>query len=140
MRAVAGRFHVSVGTVHLWVHRAAGQRLDQVDWSAKRPGCRVAPNRTSPALERRILQLRDILRRESLLGECGAATIHAALVHAARGPVPGIRTIGRILVRHGRIDRRQRVRRPPPPPGWYLPDVAAHRAEVDLFDVVEDLK
>lgn len=140
LRAVARRFHVSVRTVHVWVERAAGRRLDQVDWRGRAPGCRVAPNRTPAEIERWILQLRDTLRHESILGEYGAATIHATLQAATASPVPAIRTISRILVRHGRVDRRQRVRRPPPPPGWYLPEVAAHRAEVDLFDVLEDLK
>jgi hypothetical protein len=32
------------------------------------------------------------------------------------------------------------VRRPAPPRGWYLPEVAAGRAEVDCFDFIEDLK
>jgi hypothetical protein len=32
------------------------------------------------------------------------------------------------------------VRRPAPPKGWYLPDVAAGSAEVDCFDFIEDLK
>jgi len=32
------------------------------------------------------------------------------------------------------------VRRPAPPKGWYLPEVAAGRAEVDCFDFIEDLK
>ena len=34
---------------------------------------------------------------------------------------------------------RHRTRRPPPPPGWYLPDVAAAEAELDSFDIVEGL-
>jgi hypothetical protein len=50
-----------------------------------------------------------------------------------------VRTIGRILLRRGALDGRQRVRRPPPPPGWYLPDVAAGKAELDSFDIVEGL-
>ena len=39
-------------------------------------------------------------------------------------PLPSVRTIGRILERRGALDGRRRVRRPAPPPGWYLPDVA----------------
>jgi hypothetical protein len=53
--------------------------------------------------------------------------------------IPCIRTIGRILARNGVLDGRRRVRRPPPPRGWYLPDVAALRAEIDSFDVITDL-
>ncbi len=51
--------------------------------------------------------------------------------------MPSVRTIARILERRGALDGQRRVRRPPPPPGWYLPDVAARQAELDSFDVVE---
>src|SRR5262249_45111084 len=34
---------------------------------------------------------------------------------------------------------RRRTRRPPPPKGWYLPDVAQAVAELDSFDLVEGL-
>jgi hypothetical protein len=37
------------------------------------------------------------------------------------------------------FDGRKRQRRPPPPTGWYLPDVASGSAELDQFDFVEDL-
>jgi len=37
------------------------------------------------------------------------------------------------------LDGRRRTRRPPPPRGWYLPDVAAAQAELDSFDIVEGL-
>jgi hypothetical protein len=53
--------------------------------------------------------------------------------------VPSVRTIGRILVRRGALDVQRRVRRPPPPVGWYLPDVALRRADVDSVDAIEDL-
>jgi hypothetical protein len=57
----------------------------------------------------------------------------------ARGNVvPCVRTIARVLARHG-VVRIRRVRRPPPPPGWYLPDLASGRAELDAFDFVEGL-
>jgi hypothetical protein len=52
---------------------------------------------------------------------------------------PSLRTIGRILARRGAVDARQRVRRRPPRLGWYLPEVAAARAEVDRVDLVEGL-
>jgi hypothetical protein len=44
-----------------------------------------------------------------------------------------------MLARRGALDARQRVRRRPPPRGWYLPEVAAQRAEVESLDVVEGL-
>lgn len=50
-----------------------------------------------------------------------------------------MRTIGRILDRHGALDYRQRVRRPAPPRGWHWPDVVAGQAELDSFDIVEGL-
>jgi len=139
-RATARRFGVSLRTVQVWVARARGQRLDRVDWSNRAPGRRVPINRTPLGLERQILALRDELREDSLLGEYGAAAIYRALQADGLAPAPSIRTIGRILARHGRVDRRQRVRRPPPPPGWHLPAVAQRLADLDLFDVIEDLK
>jgi hypothetical protein len=53
--------------------------------------------------------------------------------------VPSVSTIGRVLERRGALDGQRRIRRPPPPRGWYVPDVAAGRAELDSFDVVEGL-
>jgi len=48
--------------------------------------------------------------------------------------------IDRILGRWGVLDRVHRVRRPPPPRGWYLPAVAEGEAELDCLDFSEDLK
>lgn len=73
-------------------------------------------------------------------GEYGAVAIQEALRTEGVHPVPSIRTVGRILVRAGAIDARQRVRRPAPPPGWHLPVVAQRAAELEQFDVIEDLK
>ena len=39
----------------------------------------------------------------------------------------------------GSAGRPPRTRRPPPPRGWYLPDVAGALAELDSFDIVEGL-
>jgi hypothetical protein len=50
-----------------------------------------------------------------------------------------VRTINRILDRRGALDGKRRTRRPPPPKGWYLPDVAAGTAELDSIDIVEGL-
>jgi hypothetical protein len=53
--------------------------------------------------------------------------------------IPSVRTINRILQRRGALDSRTRTRRPAPPTGWYLPDVAAARSELDSIDGVEGL-
>jgi len=50
-----------------------------------------------------------------------------------------VRTIGRILERRGALDGAKRVRRPPPQPGWHLPDVASGNVELDSFDTVTGL-
>lgn len=138
LREVARRFDVSVGMVHRWVRRAAGQRLDRVNWADRshRPN-RV--QRTPPAVEDLVLTVREELRRDSDLGEFGAPAIHRALVTRGLPHAPAVRTIGRILDRRGALDGRTRQRRPPPPRGWYLPPVVRAQAELDSFDVIEDL-
>src|SRR5205823_8232048 len=69
----------------------------------------------------------------------GAAAIQDALRQRQVQPLPSLRTINRILARRGALDGHRRVRRPPPPRGWYLPAVAARQAELDSFDIVEGL-
>jgi hypothetical protein len=96
-----------------------------------------ASNRTDEPLEQLILEIRETLKT-SALGEIGAQAIHRSLQE--RGArAPSIRTIGRILSRTGALDGRRRIRRESPPPGWYLPDLAARRAELDSFDAVVGL-
>ncbi len=137
-RSVARRFGVSLHTVQRWVARAHGQRLDRVDWTDQRTRRPRAPNRTPPAVEAHVLRVRHTLHH-SVLGEVGAVAIAAAL--DARGqPAPSVRTIGRILARHGQVDHHRRRREPPPPPGWHLPAVGTRAAELDLFDFIEMLK
>jgi len=51
-----------------------------------------------------------------------------------------VRTIGRILRRNGLLDGQRRTRRAAPPPGWYLPVAAQQLAEIESFDVIEDLR
>lgn len=142
MRAVAARHGVSLATVQRWVVRAGDQQLDRVDWSETRGG-RRAVQATPPDVEELVLQLRRELRDQSDLGEFGAAAIHRTLVERQQvlglATVPAIRTIGRILERRGVLDAGRRVRRPAPPRGWYLAEVAAGRAELDSFDIVEGL-
>lgn len=136
LRVVAREFGVHVSTVSFWVERSAGQRLDRFSFADHKRG--RAWNRTEAALERNILQTRAGLREHSPLGEYGADAIERAL--REHGSAVSRATINRVLKRHGATDAHGRVRRPAPPKGWYLPEVAAGRAEVDCFDFIEDLK
>ncbi len=139
LREVARRFGVALATVRLWVARADGSRLDRVDFAAKPPGrCRPV-NRSSQELEDLVLTLRVELKDRSDLGGFGARAIRDALEAKGVRPLPSARTIGRILERRGALDGRRRARRPAPPVGWYLPDLAARRAELDSSDIVEGL-
>ena len=137
MHAVAARFRTSVCTVSRWVERAADHRLDRVDFSDHKSG--RAWNRVAVHVEQRIVELRTSLREASVLGEYGARAIRAAL-KAEMPDAPSEPTINRVLSRRGLQDAVRRIRRPAPPKGWYLPAVAAGRAEVDCFDFIEDLK
>jgi hypothetical protein len=137
MHWVAAKFKVEPSTVWFWSNRAKGLRLDSVDFSDRKPG--RAWNRTGGAIEQRIVELRTSLREASVLGEYGAAAIHRAL-KAELPAAPVEATINRVLARRGLQDGVRRVRRPAPPAGWYLPEVAAGRAEIDCFDLIEDLK
>jgi putative transposase len=139
MRQVADHFGVSLSTVQRWVTRTADQRLDRVDWADRPCGLPTPVNRTERALEDLVLTIRQQLRDTSDLGEFGAAAIHRELLARGIDAPPSVRTIGLILQRRGALDRRYRLRRPPPPPGWYLPAVADGRAELDSFDGVEGL-
>lgn len=139
-RSVARRFGVSLLTVQRWIARAGGQPLDRVDWCDRPSGPHRPPNRTSRKLEDLILKLRRELREDSDLGEYGAAAIRADLVARGVSGVPHESTIHRILERRGALDGQRRVRRTPPPRGWHLPPVAAERAELDQFDIIEGLK
>jgi hypothetical protein len=138
MRAVARAHRVSLSTVQWWVRRAGDRALDRVEWSDRLPIARQV-HRTAPAIEDRVLGLRRELRETSDLGEYGARAIHRDLVARGLTQVPSIRTIGRILERRGALDAGRRMRRPPPPLGWYLPEVARGRAELDSWDTVEGL-
>jgi len=137
LRAVARRFGVGVATVAYWVQRAKGQRLDRVDWSDHSHAPHQA-RRTDTSLEELVVKARSDLAHSDL-GAIGAAAIRQALVDQGHAQVPSVRTINRILARRGALDGRKRTRRPPPPRGWYLPDVAKGRAELDSFDIVEGL-
>lgn len=144
MRAVARDFGVALYAVQRWVRRAGRQRLDRVDWSDHPAGCLSPANRTPQGLEDVVLGVRKELKEQSALGEYGAVAIHRELVQhqaaATAARLPSIRTIGRILDRRGVLDGQRRIRRPAPPRGWFLPEVYAQRAELDSFDIVQDLR
>jgi transposase len=138
LRAVARTFGVSLSMVQRWYRRAQGQRLDRAEF-ADRSSRPFRTTRTSVALEETIVRRRRELQEQSDLGLVGAAVIHRVLSQAGHRNVPSVRTIGRILERHGVLEGRHRVRRPPPPLGWYLPEVARRDAELDSLDIVEGL-
>ena len=128
-----------MGTAANWVARARGKRIDRVQFESRKPG--RAWNRTPGDMEQLILSVRNVLRKESVLGEYGPDAIGLALQYGhALDPVPLRMTIYRVLARHGVLDGAHRQRRPAPPKGWYLPDLACGRAELDSFDFIEDLK
>ena len=85
-----------------------------------------------------MLTLRVELKEPSDLGEFGAAP-------SAMPWRPGHRAapLGADHRPHPRTargpGRPPAAPRPAPPPGWYLPDLAARRAELDSFDIVEGL-
>jgi len=139
LRQTALRFGVSLATVQFWVARAKDLRLDRVDFADRPLGaCRPA-NRVPRKIEQQVLAIRRQLKDQSTLGEHGALAIRQALLARRIKHCPSLRTIGRILLRQGVLDGRRRVRRPPPAKGWFLPEVAAGRAEIDSLDTVTDL-
>jgi hypothetical protein len=139
MRAVAKQFHTSISVVQRWVARAVNQPLEAVDWSGRGAGCRRSSRRTESPIEEQVLMIRKYLREESALGEYGAEAIAREMASRNLKDIPSQRTINRILERRGALDGRRRRRYLAPPPGWFLPDVAASRAELDSFDIIEDL-
>ena len=139
LRSVARQFEVSLYTVQRWVARAQGQRLDRADWADRPAGPRRPANRVPESIEELTVAVRRELREHSILGEFGDRAILQALMERQASPVPSLRTIGRILERRGVLDGRRRLRYPSPPRGWYLPDVAQGKAELDSFDIIEGL-
>jgi hypothetical protein len=137
VRSAAAQWGFGLSTAAYWIKRTRGKRLDRVDFANRTPG--RAWNRCGVELERRIVSLRHTLREHSVLGEYGLDAIATALRDEA-WPTPSRATIYRVLERHGMFDAVHRERRPAPPKGWYLPDLANGHAELDSFDFIEDLK
>src|SRR5258708_2528474 len=139
LRAVAKRFGVSPATVQHWVRHAEDKPLEQVTWEDGAHTPHQVPNKTRLEIEQRILEARRFLTHPSDLGEWGARAIQSHLQEQGDPTIPSVATIHRILARNGVFDGRQRLRRKPPVPGWYLPEVADRRADIDETDFVEGL-
>ncbi len=86
-RAVARQFRVSLSTVQYWVHRAAGKRLDRVDWT-DRPSIPRRTRRTVRAIEDTVVTVRRELKEASVLGEYGAPAIRDELHRRGMATVP----------------------------------------------------
>ena len=114
---MARRFGVALRTVQGWVQRAGGAPLKTVDWASRPKVPRRLANKTAAGLEQQICALRKELEKESALGFRGAQAIAEQLEQRGCAGVPSVRTMGRILARHGLLDARPRVRRRAPPPG-----------------------
>ena len=131
-RAIGRQLRVSQPTVRRWIARGSTVDATMADLPSGR-----AWNRTDGSVEWLILQTREALKN-SALGEIGAQAIHREFID--RGlEAPSVRTIGRVLSRSGALEGKRRIRRPAPPRGWYLPDLAARKVEMDTFDAVVGL-
>ena len=139
LRQIAKDFGEAKSTVQRWVTFAEGMRLDRVDFHDKKSGPKKPKNKSSAKLEKRVLKLRKHLKEKSILGLHGADAIRDEMLRRGDRDVPSSRTIGNILKRNGMLDRRTRVRRPTPPPGWYLPGLQQRKHELDSFDIIEGL-
>ena len=139
IRSVARQFGMDRSAVAYWVERARGKGLSRGIFTNSKPG--RAANRTAQPIERLILGTRRELREQSALGEFGCDAILRALGRRLpEAEVPGRTTIYRVLERHGVLDAAHRQRRPAPPKGWHLPDLARGEVELDTFDFIEDLR
>jgi hypothetical protein len=139
LRDIAKTFNETKSTVQRWVAIANGKRLDRVDFQNKKSGPKKPKNKSSVKLEKRVLQLRKHLKEKSVLGLHGAEAIRDEMHRRGDRNVPTSRTIANILTRNGMVDRRTRIRRPPPPPGWYLPGLLQRKHELESFDILEGL-
>jgi hypothetical protein len=139
LREIARQFRLSLSNVQYWITRAGTRRLDRVDFLDRSHCAQQPPHALSAQIVERIVRRRHRLRHRDVLGEYGPVAILRTLRAESPPdqPLPSRTTLANVLKRQGLVERPRRWRRPPPPPGWHLPDVAAARAELDSFDVVE---
>jgi transposase InsO family protein len=103
--AVARRFGVCRGTVHVWLRRYAGEGgVVNLEDRSSRP--RSCPHQMSPRVEARVLAIRDVHPG------WGPDRIVYQLGREGMDPVPGRSGVYRALVRDGRIQvgKRRRAR------------------------------
>lgn len=95
------RFSVSRPTAYKWLHRYQSDGLSGLLDRSRRP--QRSPDRTSPAMERRIVHVRQQHRA------WGGEKIATVLQRAGVADVPDPRTVQKILKRHGLIDPAQTI-------------------------------
>ena len=125
--------------VQRWVRRAHGRALPSVDWNDLSHAPHGRRHRCREDIRQMIVALRTELA-QGALGFVGASIIHEQLHCRLVEDCPSVRTIGRVLRAEGLVGRVRRLRQCPPPPGWYLPAVAARQADLDSCDYIEDLR
>jgi len=130
---------MALSTVQRWVRRAHGLALPSVDWGDRSHAPRLVAHRCPEYIRALIAATRAQLA-QGALGFVGALAIHERLQRRLGTGCPSVRTIGRVLKAEGLLQRTCRVRQVPPPPGWYLPAVAARQADLDSCDYIEDLR
>jgi transposase InsO family protein len=102
VRALCRRYAVSPTTAYKWLARHAAEgRAGLVDRS-RQP--HASPGRTSPAMEERIVALRD--RHPAW----GGRKLHRRLIDLGMAAVPSPSTITAVLRRHGRLDANEAVK------------------------------
>lgn len=139
LREAARKFKVTLCTVQRWVRRAQGRALPSVDWTDHSHAPHERPHRCAEHIRRAIAAQRTELA-QGALGFVGALAIHEQLRGKLGATCPSVRTIGRVLRAEGLVGTARRQRLAPPPPGWYLPAVAAQQVDLDSCDYIEDLR
>lgn len=106
--AIAASLGYSTWWVWKWVKRAASGDVDWYKERSRQP--HSSPSRVDSALEGQILQVRDRLQEQGCFH--GAQAILWELEELGLRDLPSVRTVGRILARHGKVRRRSGRYRP----------------------------